>query len=202
MEELSSYQNSILNIFGKKYKVGLQIGGGSFGKIYDATDENGKEVVLKFMLFYESQNSVSSLFNEFTCLRELCTNKIVKMLDFAVIPKSTPNSGNCSILVLEKAEMDLNRFLGVHKRDRTVIPKSKIRRIFRTLLEGVHLIHVHSIIHRDLKPSNILVFCKGTKFKMTDFGSCIRMRYFDKKELCTHVGRSARDPRNIFLQGA
>lgn len=192
MDGVFEIEESTLIIYGKKYLVGNQIACGSYGAVFNGTDEHGTDVIMKFMKYRQNLDEVSPIFNELSCLQLLRGEKVVNLLDYALVPKSgllTP--GSCTVLILERSHSDLSKFIEDSRATLPFIPKPDIKRIFKQVLEGIELMHDHLIMHRDLKPSNVLVSSSGLDAKIIDFGFSEQMRFFDKQDLQIQLGKMA-----------
>lgn len=144
-------------ILGKKYRLGKQIGSGSFGCIYQGLDEDGTPVAIKL----ESDNPR----NRPILPHEARLYRI--MSGSFGIPefKWFGNQGGYNILVtemLEKTLEDLMRNCGGMFTLKTTLMLAE------ELLSRIEYMHRVGIVHRDLKPENFML-SKGKIF-VIDFG--------------------------------
>ena len=160
----------------KKYKIISNIGQGSYGNVFLATNIYTKEKVA-IKKIYKSNDviSESEIINEIEILKKLNHPDIVKVLEFyktdqAYYIVSEYCSGG---ELFEKAE--------------TYLSETQIAVIFKQILSGLSYLHSNNIVHRDLKLENILisdteyVALTGEEYldiKIIDFGNA---EHFDKK---------------------
>jgi len=152
-----------------KEKIGFitpkKIGCGSFGKVYESSNNFAIKV----------QKSKDGVYiREISILRYLNHINIIKPLGFIFDIKA-----NEVHFAMEKAESSLEVFIN------NGISMDTIVSISYQMLKAVEYLESNSIIHRDIKPGNILVY--GNKVKLCDFGMA---KYFvsGKKSYTSHTG--------------
>ncbi|XP_061523259.1 cyclin-dependent kinase 4-like [Phycodurus eques] len=156
------------------YELLLQIGQGSFGKVYKAREIGGTGRLLAVKKFH-SELSRSSGNNGIPpyMLREvalLCRMKffdhpnVIKLLD----ARATMVSKAFDLtVVLEYIEQDLSTYL--FRAHPSGLSLDDIRAIMLQLMRGLDFLHVNMVVHRDIKPENILI-SSGGLVKIADFG--------------------------------
>lgn len=150
-----------------RYEKHEQLGEGSYGVVYRATDkETGQVVALKILKLdnLDEDGVPSTLLREISILKSIRHINIISLL--GVNTSSVP-----VFLAYDYMETDLGRLL--HQRKRPLKPQA-IRSYAFQLIAGVQYLHSHRIIHRDIKPDNILIAKNGI-LKLADFGMA---RYF------------------------
>jgi serine/threonine protein kinase len=145
-----------------QYRLGLRLGGGGMGVVYQAVDERlGRRVALKFLA-----PSISA--SEEAKARFLVEAKAAATLDHANV---------CTIL--EVGEDDEGcLFLAMPYYDGETL-RSRIKRspleleealgVARQIAEGLGAAHRRGIVHRDIKPANVILTEDGIA-KIVDFG--------------------------------
>ena len=153
----------------RHYKLGNIIGEGSYGRVYEALDEDrGQLIAVKIIdknnlnTINNSNNnsqSLSSIEGEIEILSKLNHKNIVKY-------SYSSQSKNHLKIFFEYCECgSIAKMLSNYKSFNEKI----IRKYTKEMLEGLEYLHAHSIIHRDIKGANILVDRNGI-CKLSDFG--------------------------------
>jgi serine/threonine protein kinase len=151
----------------RHYKVGNLIGQGSYGKVYEALDEEkGQLIAVKVIdkkrlnsLNNNSQSSISQFESEIEILSKLNHKNIVKYY-------GSNQSKNHLKIFFEYCEGGSIAKMLINYKS---FPENIIRKYTKEMLEGLEYLHAHSIIHRDIKGANILVDRDGI-CKLSDFG--------------------------------
>ncbi len=122
-----------------------ELGRGSFGKVYNAVDQNGTKVAAKSIQI----RAVAS--GEFKALRQIPHHdNIVRYLH-----SDREELNDISWLFLELCLFDLNNF-AISLPERFHDERTKYR-IMLDIARGVDHCHKNGVLHRDVKPSNILI---------------------------------------------
>src|SRR3989338_1230354 len=144
-----------------------EIGQGSQGKLYRATDkETGEIVALKRLALKKatSHDDVHRLEDAARALRNIDDPRVVRYL------WSSERVDDCGSpeywLALEYVD---GISLAQAREEGKRFSEEELRSIAGQTLEGLAAAHDKGIIHRDVKPSNIL-WKKDGKVKITDFG--------------------------------
>ena len=156
-----------------------KIGTGSFGSIYRATLNNGREVAIKRAEISESkpyesyvndcEYHVNAFLSELEALSHLSHKNLVRLLGFC-------EDDNEYVLVFDYMS---NRSLHdhLHKLPSTPLMSWVTRiKVALDIARGIEYLHVYAvppIIHRDIKSSNILLDVTWTA-KVTDFGLSLK----------------------------
>ncbi len=151
----------------RRYKIGNLIGQGSYGKVYEALDEErGQLIAVKVIdkkrlnsFSSNSNSSLSSIESEIEILSKLNHKNIIKYY-------GSLQSKNHLKIFLEYCEGGSIAKMLLNYKSFT---ENIIRKYTKEMLEGLEYLHAHNIIHRDIKGANILVDRNGT-CKLSDFG--------------------------------
>ena len=138
------------------------IGKGTYGTVYKAKDEEGREIyaLKKIKLQTDDEGIPSTAIREICLLKELTHPNIVKLLDVIHAPKKIT-------LVFEFIDRDLKKVIDSTMGFGLEIPT--VKSYMYQLLNGMSYIHKYKILHRDLKPQNLLITTDGV-LKIADFG--------------------------------
>jgi len=161
-----SCQSSLL--LKQRYRATKVLGGGGFGKTYEATDLGAQNKVIK-VLINNSPKAVELFKRE---------AEVLSKLDNPGIPKVEPGSyavfhpadGQAPVhcLVMEKVEgMNLRDYL---KRLKHPIDSETAERWLKELVLILQTVHDQGILHRDIKPQNI-IFKPDFRLALIDFGA-------------------------------
>lgn len=150
-----------------KYENVLQVGEGTYGKVYKAKDKTkeNKYVALKCILMdLEKEGFPITALREIMILKNLKHPNIVNLIEIVSTKSNDKSRGNV-YLVFEYMNHDLS---GILKTD-IKLHSPTIKSILHQSLNGVGYLHKVGIIHRDIKSANVLVSDKG-EIKIGDFG--------------------------------
>ncbi|KAK3168902.1 hypothetical protein OEA41_005350 [Lepraria neglecta] len=129
-------------------------------------------------------------------------HNIVKLLYWGLCPDTLESLGDealrIPVLILERAEADLETFLGIHND----VPYGILRQICLDFGEGLGALHAEGISHGDLKPVSVLIFRQDVQHehqqrytaKLCDFGSDRSDIEGDKKGMSYASSRGWRAP--------
>lgn len=152
----------------QRYRATKVLGGGGFGKTYEAADLGVRNKVIK-VLINNSPKAVELFQRE---------AEVLSQLNHPGIPKVEPNSytvfhpsdGQAPVhcLVMEKVEgMNLRDYL---KQLRHPIDSETAERWLKELVLILQAVHEQGILHRDIKPQNI-IFKPDGSLALIDFGA-------------------------------
>jgi len=161
-----SCQSSLL--LKQRYRATKVLGGGGFGKTYEATDLGAQNKVIK-VLINNSPKAVELFQRE---------AEVLSKLDNPGIPKVEPGSyavfhpadGQAPVhcLVMERVEgMNLRDYL---KQLKYPIDSETAERWLKELVLILQTVHDQGILHRDIKPQNI-IFKPDGRLALIDFGA-------------------------------
>lgn len=170
------------------YERLVQVGEGTYGKVYKARDvENGNLVAMKRIRMEAEKDGfpVTSI-REIKLLQGLRHPNIVALIEMVV-------SKGHVYMVFEYLDHDL---AGVLHHPSITFSEAHIKSIMWQLLSGLAYMHEHSVLHRDLKGSNILLNKRG-ELKIADFG--LARRYERGKETGREGKGRGRDYTNRVI---
>ncbi|VCW99797.1 unnamed protein product [Gulo gulo] len=140
-----------------------EIGHGSFGAVYFATNAHTNEVVAVKKMSYsgkQTQEKWQDILKEVKFLRQL---KHPNTIEY----KGCYLKEHTAWLVMEYCLGSASDLLEVHKKP---LQEVEIAAITHGALQGLAYLHSHAMIHRDIKAGNILLTEPG-QVKLADFGS-------------------------------
>ncbi|KAM6165632.1 serine/threonine-protein kinase TAO3 [Erethizon dorsatum] len=140
-----------------------EIGHGSFGAVYFATNAHTNEVVAVKKMSYSGKQSHEKwhdILKEVKFLRQL---KHPNTIEY----KGCYLKEHTAWLVMEYCLGSASDLLEVHKKP---LQEVEISAITHGALQGLAYLHSHALIHRDIKAGNILLSEPG-QVKLADFGS-------------------------------
>lgn len=140
-----------------------EIGHGSFGAVYFATNAHTNEVVAIKKMSYsgkQTQEKWQDILKEVKFLRQL---KHPNTIEY----KGCYLKEHTAWLVMEYCLGSASDLLEVHKKP---LQEVEIAAITHGALQGLAYLHSHAMIHRDIKAGNILLTEPG-QVKLADFGS-------------------------------
>ncbi|KAM6155040.1 serine/threonine-protein kinase TAO3 [Rhynchocyon petersi] len=144
--------------------IGLhEIGHGSFGAVYFATNAHTNEVVAVKKMSYsgkQTHEKWQDILKEVKFLRQL---KHPNTIEY----KGCYLKEHTAWLVMEYCLGSASDLLEVHKKP---LQEVEIAAITHGALQGLAYLHSHALIHRDIKAGNILLTESG-QVKLADFGS-------------------------------
>jgi serine/threonine protein kinase len=143
-----------------------KIGQGSYGKVYQAIDENNNIYAIKVinkinnkLCKYELQN----IQKEIAIMKKLRHKNIVSL--YEVIDDPTEKRVYIVMQYIENGPIMIRNSDDTYN----ILPENKIKIYIYQLTAGLQYLHNHEIIHRDIKPENILVDLNDNVY-LVDFG--------------------------------
>ncbi|OHT11147.1 CAMK family protein kinase [Tritrichomonas foetus] len=148
-----------------QYKLIMQIGEGSFSKVFLAIDTNTSQFYATKRLHIKKLSKtaigVSQLNREILMMRKLNHPHIVSLHEVIHVKPS-------GVVYIIEDYADCGNLASIIKSG-VKFNNDQIRYIFRQIAEGVCYLHENGIVHQDLKPQNILMKHDGTAL-ISDFG--------------------------------
>ena len=148
----------MLNIDG--FKISTEIGHGTNGTVYKATDAAGELYAIK-VLNQTSEFCQQRFLNENSALNQLNHEGIIKSKGTGI------NSEGIHYMVMEYFDgVNFREYMNSHK---NLSCKNKVRTLIK-IADAIGVAHRAGYVHRDIKPSNILISPETGEVKITDFG--------------------------------
>jgi serine/threonine-protein kinase NIM1 len=145
------------------YKLGKQLGKGTFGKVYQGIHKlSGLKVAVKAIekSYMQDERTRKKVLQEVYIMNKIHDKNVIRLLELFESPKHL-------MIVLEYAGGgDLLQLL----RTRGRLSEQEARPIFKQVIDAVMACHKEDIIHRDIKLDNILLNEEMTLIKLCDFG--------------------------------
>ncbi|BEI83834.1 hypothetical protein CcaverHIS002_0404380 [Cutaneotrichosporon cavernicola] len=165
------------------YRIGEQIGGGGFSKVFRAIDDaKGRVAACKVVNLYAPDGyapSLKDLQKEVQVHKSLKSANILEFLHYELLERGKTQHVPGLYMLLELA-------VGGDLFDKIApdvgVPEDLAKFYFAQLQAAVSFIHEKGVAHRDLKPENLLLAANGN-LKLTDFGLCAVYKYKGKKRL-------------------
>jgi formylglycine-generating enzyme required for sulfatase activity len=155
--------------FFKRYKYSIRtdkVGGGAFGTVYRAFDEElNREVAIKVSEVKIMGGKEFSLKDEFDAIKNVPVQRNIANYESLHTFESPQGIFDYAVMQFYK-DGNLSSFI---KSNPTFDQKEQVA---LDLLNGIIHLHAHKVVHRDLKPGNILIVKRGDKIipVITDFG--------------------------------
>lgn len=152
---------SVCNI-GDFYRLGEQLGCGSFGAVRLAFDlSNGKKRAVKIVERTTNAKELEFVQREINVLLSISHPNVVRTYDIF-------DERDRIYLVMEYISGgDLFDYMST----RTTLPELLAKHVLWQILEGIAYLHRNNIVHRDIKPENVLVVSEDPlRLQLTDFG--------------------------------
>lgn len=180
--ESCSTDSELLSDYGKKFVITDKLlGSGSFGSVYLATDENGREIAVKCCDL--DSTGIPNILES-----TIMTSFVHPCLNSAIRVHSTKEK---LYILQELAKEDLSQKTrkdkGKHKPS-----LQELRKWCFQIAQGLFVLHSEGIIHADIKANNVLLYEDGN-VKLTDFTLATRKSSPGEKfthNVCTSTHRS------------
>ncbi|CAL9736797.1 CTD kinase subunit alpha [Monosporozyma servazzii] len=157
------------------YERILQVGEGTYGKVYKAKNMLTNHIVALKKLRLQNERDGFPI----TSIREIKLLQSFNHPNVSSIKEIMIESSRSIYMIFEYADNDLS---GILLSKKIQLKDSQRKHIFKQLLEGCSYLHDKcKVIHRDIKGSNILVDNLGN-VKITDFGLARKMNLNSKTE--------------------
>ncbi len=149
------------------YKLGVVIGRGAMGEVYEALDPSGARAAVKLLHANVMHNpgSIERFLREAVAAGSLQSPHAVRILD------SSPPDGPLPYLVMEYLT---GHDLANHLRKRRRLAPDRLEVLVRQVAGVLDEASRKGIVHRDIKPQNLFLFERqsgGPIWKVLDFGA-------------------------------
>jgi mitogen-activated protein kinase 1/3 len=152
---------------GTDYEIVKQIGGGSYGAVYEAVHKATKtRVAIKQAgHIFDDPIDGKRVLREVQLLRLLrdANSNVVRL--YEILEPSNLSNFNSLCMVLEYAQGDLKKLIKAPISLHCI----HIQKLLYNLLLGIKYIHSAGVLHRDIKPANILIN-EDCSVRICDFG--------------------------------
>lgn len=162
------------------YKRIVQVGEGTYGKVYKAKNAVTDEYVAlkKLRLETEREGFPITAIREIKLLQSFEHENIVGLLEIMV-------EHNQIYMIFDYLDHDLT---GLLSHPDLILEECHRKFIFKQLMDGLNYLHKKRVLHRDIKGSNILLDNVG-KVKIADFGLARTMKIVNTNELPDYTNR-------------
>lgn len=156
------------------YERIVQVGEGTYGKVYKAKNLNIDHLVALKKLRLQSEREGFPI----TSIREIKLLQSFNHPNISTIREIMVESSRIIYMIFEYADNDLG---GLLLNKAIKINDAERKDISFQLLKGCAYLHEQNVLHRDIKGSNILIDNSG-KLKITDFGLARKMNVNTKTQ--------------------
>jgi serine/threonine protein kinase len=149
-----------------RYRLEEHLGGGGFGRVYAALDEQlGRRVAVKVLTLRAEWADGERIERQGRFRREALAAAALSHPNVAVVHDTGEHDGRPFMVMELLRGTDLGRVL----LDRGGLPVSEVVAYGAQICAGLEHAHEHGLVHRDVKPENLMVLPDGT-VKILDFG--------------------------------
>ncbi|MEO8706593.1 MAG: serine/threonine-protein kinase, partial [Kofleriaceae bacterium] len=144
------------------YRLGLVLGRGAMGEVYDATAATGPNVAVK--LLNARSDGSSSLVERFH--REMQVAARLESPHIVRLYELSPPEAPVPYIVMERLH---GSDLASRLRTEVRIPSDELVVLIDQVARGLEVARLAGVVHRDLKPHNLFLH-EGATWKILDFG--------------------------------
>ena len=156
------------------YERILQVGEGTYGKVYKAKNLTTNKLVALKKLRLQNEKEGFPI----TSIREIKLLQNFNDMNVSTVKEIMVESSRTIYMIFDYFDNDLG---GILLNKSITLRDSERKDIFQQLLQGCRYLHQHNVLHRDIKGSNILIDNNGL-LRITDFGLARRISVDDKTE--------------------
>jgi len=169
------------------YTVGVQVGQGGNGFVYEVANESGNKFAAKILNPSAAlkKRKLKRFKNEILFGTNNYHDNIIRVMDHGLTQDDLP------FFIMPLYEGSLDSLL-------PRIDEDAALGVFLKILNGVEAAHLLGVTHRDLKPQNILYRDNGDELVIADFGIAL----FNEEELYTAVETKDTDRLANFVYAA
>ena len=173
------------------YTIQKQIGSGTFGKIYEVTDSQGRRYAMKKILT-SSPSEMASLTSEYEIMHSLSNNPHLNLVKIhAMQTKQLDKTTHVMYVLMDLAIHDWEKEITIRNSKKQHYKEQELLQILKQLVVTFAELQRRNISHRDIKPQNILLFDNNV-FRVSDFGEAKEMVREDKNEKTDTIKQTIR----------
>ena len=175
---LSKGKLPVFNI--DNYTIGKQIGDGSFGTIFETTNNKTKIKYALKKIVTTDINNLEKYQKEFEIVHQSTHPNILDIhgICFRCFDPTT----YIIYVLMDLAEYDWEEEIYNRKKNNNFYSENQLISILKQLSSALYFLQKDkSISHRDIKPENILIF-KNDIYKLSDFGEAERDAKIDERQ--------------------
>jgi serine/threonine-protein kinase len=150
------------------YKLGVVVGRGAMGEVYEAHDPSGARAAVKLLHpnVMHHPGAIERFLREAVAAGSLESPHVVRIID------SSPSDGPLPYLIMEFLA---GHDLAYHLRKRRRLPADKLQVLIHQVGSALDEAGDKGIVHRDIKPQNLFLLERGggepPMWKVLDFGA-------------------------------
>jgi serine/threonine protein kinase len=151
-------------VIGDKWRLGAQLGTGSFAVVKAAVSitEPGLKAAVKIFEDVTDETDLMKIENEIKVMKGLDHPACLKVLDVIV-----SDDESIVYVVMELATAELTARMEASAKGR--LPEPQAANYFSQILDGIAYLHGQNVVHRDIKFENVLLD-ESDRVKLADFG--------------------------------
>jgi len=167
------------------FKVLMQIGEGSFGKIYLVEDKYKKQFSMK-KIIANDETDVENFTQEYELVNKVRHKNILRI--HSICRRKLDSTTHALYILMEKGVTDWEKEIKARQNKKKFYSEKDLFNVLRQLTEALAFLQIKNISHRDIKPQNVLLFQEGI-FKIADFGEAKKISIIEtSKQLSTLRG--------------
>jgi len=145
-----------------RYKIGLVLGRGAMGDVYEAMGPEGRSVALKLLnqKAASSDSLIARFHREMELAAKLVSPHIVHVLELS------PPDAPVPFIAMERL---YGTDLATRLRGEPRMPSDELVVMLDQIARGLEVARLAGVVHRDLKPHNLFLH-EGSTWKILDFG--------------------------------
>lgn len=148
-----------------RYALGELLGGGSYGRVYRATDVFlGRPAAIKIPSGVTSEPEIDRFRREAASLAAIRSEHVVQVYSFG------PRIGGVYFAMELVEGPTLAKVIADHKAADGQVPLRRALKLLRDIAAGIAAIHAAGFVHRDIKPHNVVIERLTGRAVIVDFG--------------------------------
>lgn len=181
-----SRENENLKTFDcEDFKFIIQIGEGSFGKIYLVEDKNKIQFSMK-KIIANDEIDMENFMQEYELVNKVRHKNILRI--HSICRRKLDSTTHALYVLMEKAVTDWDKEIKARQNQKKFYLEKELFNVLGQLTDALAFLQNKNISHRDIKPQNVLLFREGS-FKIADFGEAKKISIIEtSKQLSTLRG--------------